>query len=513
MKNIKPNQTVAVIDVGSNYLRMIAADIDNTGNINILEDVIKPTKIGKDTFSNGRISVETIHKTCEDIKGFSQIMKDYRIKHYRAVSTSGIREASNRQYILQQIRLRTGIQVKIINTSQERFYIMKALRYETSNTDILTSKTTLVVNISTGSVEASIFEDGNLKFTEHTQIGSLRVKEALDELEYAAPNFTKLTEQYIESKLYWSKFNIENFKIKNFIALGGELSTIIKLIKKAKKTSAATNFILKNDFKKLYEKIKTMSNDQIVFEYGLSKQKIDLLIPTILIFYNFLEMTESEKIYTPNITLRLGVLYDLSDEIFKFPRKDSSTNDILSSILYICNKYKINKTHANYVEKISLSIFDQTLKIHKLGERERLYLQIASRLHDVGGFIDITNHENQSYNIMISQDIMSFSYKELTIIANITKYHSSMVPDENDYSYFILDDKNKMIVSILSAILKMAEALDTSHLQKIEELKLSKSNNVLYFNVTSNDDLSLEEWNFNKRANFFEEVLGVKPVI
>ncbi|MCH3965237.1 MAG: exopolyphosphatase [Clostridium sp.] len=513
MKNIKPTQTVAVIDVGSNYLRMATADIDNAGNIKILEDVIKPTNIGKDTFSNGRISVETIHKTCDDIKGFSQIMRDYKIKHYKAVSTSGIREASNRQYILQQIRLRTGIQVEIINTSQERFYIMKALRYETSNTDALAAKTTLVVNISTGSVEASIFNDGNLKFTEHVKIGSLRVKEALDELEYSAPDFTKLTEQYIESKLYWAKSNIGEFKIKNFIALGGELSTIIKLIKKAGKTSVSTNFISKDDFDRLYKKIKTMSNDQIVFEYGLSKQKIDLLIPTILIFNNFLKMTESPKIYTPDITLRLGVLYDLSDEIFKFPRKISSTNDILSSIFYICDKYRINKTHATYVEKISLSIFDQTLKIHKLGERERLYLQISSRLHDVGGFIDIANHENQSYNIIICQDIMGFSYRELSIIANITKYHSSMVPDEDDYNYFILNDKDKMIVSILSAIIKMAEALDTSHLQKIEELKLSKSNNTLYFNVASNDDLSLEEWNFNKRANFFEEVLGVKPII
>lgn len=513
MKNIKQNQTVAVIDVGSNYLRMMAADIDNTGSIKILEDAIKPTKIGKDTFSNGRISVETIHKTCEDIKGFSQIMKDYRIKHYKAVSTSGIREASNKQYILQQIKLRTGIHVNIINTSQERFYIMKALRYETFNTDVFTAKTALVVNISTGSVEASIFKDGNLKFTEHIQIGSLRVKEALDELEYSSPDFTELMEQYIESKLYWAKSNIGEFKIKNFIALGGELSTIIKLIKNTKKTSLSINSISKNDFKRLYEKIKTMSNDQIVFKYGLSKQKIDLLIPTILIFYSFLNLTESEKIYIPDINLRLGVLYDLSDEIFKLPRKNFSKNDILSSIFYISNKYKTNKIHAKYVENLALSIFDQTVKIHKLSERERLYLQIASRLHDVGGFIDISNHENQSYNIIISQDIMGFSHKELMIIANITKYHSSLVPDDNHYNYFVLDDKNKMIVSTLSAILKIAEALDTSHLQKIEKIKLTTSNNILYFNVTSKDDLSLEEWNFNKKANFFEEVLGVKPVI
>lgn len=507
MKNIKPIQTVAVIDVGSNYLRITAADIDISGNIKVLEDAIKPTSIGRDTFSNGRISVETIHKTCKDIKGFTQIMKDYGIKQYKAVSTSGIREASNKQYILQQIKLRTGINVDIINVSQERFYIMKALRYESSTTNIFSKKTTLVVNISTGSVESSIFKNGKLKLTDHIKIGSLRIREDLDELKYTS-DFTELMEQYIESKLYGTKRTIEEFKIENFVAIGGELSTITKLIKSKNK-----NFISTDDFKKFYEKIKNMSSDQIILQYGTSKQKTELLIPTILIFHSFLNMTESKTIYTPNITLRMGILYDISDEIFKFSRRNFSINDILSSTFYISHKYKINKTHSIYVEKISLSIFDQTCRIHKLGKRERLYLQVASRLHDVGNFIDTSDHENQSYNIVISQDIMGFSYTELLIIANITRYHSFIVPSENHYNYFILSEKNKMVVSVLSAILKIAEALDTSHLQKIEEIKLSLSGNLLYFNVTSKDDLALEEWSFKKKANFFEEVLGVKPVI
>ena len=120
-------EIVAAIDVGSNYLRMSIAELYQDGKIVILEDIIQRNNIGRDTFSEGRISTETIKDTCDALKGFTMLMKDYRIKNYRAIATSGIREADNRDFILEQIRLSTGIEVKIINNAQERFFMYKAL--------------------------------------------------------------------------------------------------------------------------------------------------------------------------------------------------------------------------------------------------------------------------------------------------------------------------------------------------------------------------------------------------
>lgn len=513
MKNVKSSQTVAAIDAGSNYLRMSIADISPDGSINVLEDLIKPTNIEKDTFSSGRISVDTIHDTCNAIKGFTQVMKDYKIKNYKAVCTSGIREAENKQYILEQIKLRTGIEVEDINVSQERFYMMKALKYDMSESDFFNKKTTLVINITTGSVEASIFEDDKLKFTEHIQIGSLRLKETFAGLENKIMNFSNLMKEYVESKLYWIKSGTRHLKIENLIIIGGEIHTIVNLINSRGSSSKIENVILGKDFKSLYNEIKNMTEDQITFKYKISANKINLLLPTLLIFNCFFKMANTESVYNPDISLRLGVLQDLSDRIFNLPRRTKLIDDILSSIDHIASKYKIDKTHSNYVEKIALSIFDQTLKIHKMGEAERLYLQVSSRLHDMGQFIDAVDPEIQAYNIIINQDIMGFSYRELNIIASTAKYHWDMMPKESDYNYSILDSKDKMTTSMLSAILKLSEALDTSHLQKITDIKLTKSGDMLFFNITSEKDISLEEWAFNSKANFFQEVFGIKPTI
>ncbi|WP_411680864.1 exopolyphosphatase [Clostridium thailandense] len=516
MTKIKIGDTIAAIDLGSNYLRMSIAEISTDKSIKLLEEVIKPTNIGKDTFTSRKISIQTMHETCNYLKGFSQLLKDYKVKFYKAVSTSGIREAENKQYILEQIRLRTGLNVECINTAEERLFMLKAIDYN-SNLDSLDRA--LIVNITSGVVEVSIYEKGQLKFTEEAKIGSLRLRETLGELESKTTDFPSIMEQFIENKIYSIKSTIESLDIKYLIGLGGELKTIFTIIntkssmKNQKCSMEKESFIKREDFIELYKHIQNMTNDQIRFAYGISYKTAELLLPSILIFYCFLKITKSKNIQIPMASLREGILYDLSEKLIDIDKRKESIKHIISSVWYIGEKYGIDKKHAAFVENIALSIFDQTKKLHKLEEKERLYLQIASILHDVGIFIDASNHCIQSYNIIQSQNIIGFSNRDLHLTANIARYHSEEIPNQSHKNYYVLCDQDRMKVSILSAILRLAEALDISHLQKIEELNLSEDRDLLYFNLSAKDDIILEEWNFINNSNFFEEVFGVKLLI
>jgi exopolyphosphatase/guanosine-5'-triphosphate,3'-diphosphate pyrophosphatase len=404
MVRVKKVEVVASIDVGSNYIRMSIAEIGLKGDIIILENIIKTTNIGRDTFTTGRIAVQTIHETCDILKGFVRLMKDYRVIEYKAVSTSGIREAENKQYILEQIRLRTGINVEDINTAQERFFTYKAIRNQLKNIKMENAEQTLIVNITSGAVEISIYEEGQLKLTETAKVGSLRIREKLAGLETKTMDFNKLIRDFIESKIYLLKSNVINKPIKYFIGLGGELGTIAEVIKKRGFYSEKEDFISKETFDELCREIYLMSDEYISFTYDLPKKKSVLLLPSILIFQCFLEITDAEGIYIAEASLRQGILHDIAEKLFEMPEKIESFNDIISSAWYIVDKYGVNREHAAFVQNIALSIFDQTLKLHKLEERERLYLQIAAILHDVGCFIKIVGHNIHSYNIISKQD-------------------------------------------------------------------------------------------------------------
>ncbi|MBU3216343.1 HD domain-containing protein [Clostridium estertheticum] len=504
---------IAAIDLGANYLKMTIGEINKQGEIIILDEVVKPTKIGKDTFSKARISVKTIHETCDDLNGFVRLMNDYKIKFYKAVATSGMREAENKQYVLEQIRLRTGLNVESINVAEEQFYMLKAVRNHVNSIDIKKSEQYLIVNITSGAVETSIYEDGRLKFTEHVKIGSLKIRESLSDLEAKTIEFSETMQQYIESKIYTLKPQIKKFEINHFLGLGGELNTICGIIRKKSGANKKDYYIKKEALLSLTKEISNMDNFQIKTTFGLSNKTAELLLPSILIFYCFLKMTKAEVIQIPKLSLRQGILYDLSDEILNIPRKEELIHDIISSVWYIGEKYQIDKEHATFVEKLSLEIFDHTKSLHKLGERERLYLQVAAILHDVGGFISANNHNFHSYNIIRAQSIVGFSDIAIEIIASAARYHSEEIPIKAHNNYRALSDVDKMIVSTLAAILKLSEALDISHMQKIKEIKLLETRDNIFFNLKSKGDIILEEWNFSKYVDFFEEVIGVKPII
>ncbi|MBC2582861.1 HD domain-containing protein [Clostridium sp. DJ247] len=505
-------EVVSVIDVGSNFIRMIIAQIMQNGEITTIEELNKSSNIGRDTFSYGKVNPEAIYETCETLSGFAKIMNDYKVKKYKAVSTSGIREADNRDYVLEQIRLKTGLSVETINSAQERFYMYKAIWNNFSKVPGMYDGGFLLINIGSGGVEVSVYHKGSLKFTEYVKIGSLRIREMLSGLELVNLNFSQIMKEFIESNINQIKHYIEVINISNFIGLGGELATISRIYP-SNKEDTVPQFIKKEHIEELYKKLKFMTTEQIINEYELSKKSAELLLPSVLIFYTFLNMTKAKGIYAPMVSLRHGIIADVADESMNTKRKEDAINDIISSVWYIGQKYGIDKIHTSHIENIALNIFDRTKEIHRLEHRERLYLRVAAILHDIGKYVNLSDHNLHSYNIIYSQDILGFSNQELKIIANITKYHLEENPSLKDEEYRSVDKYGRIIISKLSAILKLAEALDMSHKQKVKEVRISAHDRELLFHIRAKEDIALEEWSFKNNSSFFEEVMGYKPII
>lgn len=499
------NEVVAAINVGSDFLRMSIAQLNPEGTLNILEDTFLPNNIGKDTFAKQRISPRTIKETCEGLKGFSRLMKDYDVKTYRAIATSGLREADNSDYIIEQIRLVSRIEVEIINNVQERFYMYKALRNYLAEFDNIDLKDSMIVNITSGGVEVSIYSAQGLKFTEYLKMGPLRIREQLFTLEAKTISFPKLMEEYIESKIYLLKPKIRKMQINKFIGLGNDLQTIIEICHLDEPA-----FISKERIEELYHQVLEMNTSQMVEAFDIPLEKAKLLLPAILIFHSFLKTTKGQGIYAPMINIRQGILYGLIDNLYNIPKTLPPENDIISSVWYMAEKYGVDKKHASFVEKMSLSLFDKSWQYHKLGDQERLYLQVASILHDSGNYVSLSQHGSHSSNIIKTHSIMGFSDKELELIANIAKYHTTLIPSYSDRSYFILSHNEKVLVSKLSAILKIAESMDISHKQKIYDFEATTTDDTLLLKLFSNKDIVLEKWDIMNNVEFFQEVMGIK---
>lgn len=505
-------ETVAAIDVGSNFLRMMIAEISAAGRIDPLEDVWKPTQIGRDTFASGQIEIPSIQELCHTLKGFKQLMKDYGVKHYHAVGTSGIREAHNREYVLDQVLVRTGIKVEIINNAEERFYEYKALRDVLPYIPQKRQEGIMVVSIGMGGVEISTYAEGKLQVSEYVKVGSLRLREILADLERLTLDFPKVIEEFVESKVYLLDALNSHTRIKNLIGLGGELSLILKLCQLHHLTREES-FIHRDVLEKIVRILHGLTTEQIISNYQLHRNEAEIIVPSAVIFRRFLRATQAEGIHVPKVSLRHGLLANMVDERFETQRKTDFLNDMISSARYLGRKFRYDEDHANQVEDISISIFEQSKRIHKLGDKEKLYLRLAAILHDIGKFINSNEHDLLSCNIIQYQEILGLSDRDLDLIATIARYHSEENPHGWHENYRSLDAADRIVVSKLAAILKLADALDISHKKRVESVEINTSGTDICFYIQAHGDILLESWDFANQAGFYEEVFGYKPIL
>lgn len=502
----------AAVDVGSNAVRMMIAQISEKGEVLPLEDVKKIVALGKDTFSTGKISTESLEELMIHLKGFVKLMKDYKIKNYRAVSTSAIREAENRDYIIDQIKRDTGLIVEIINSSQERFLTYKAIRDSLGDGALIRNTGGLIIDVGSGGAEIALYEKGHLRFTEYLKVGAVRIKESLASLENETVDFYETIEDFIKSRMGTLENLISVYDIPNFIGLGGELNNIVKLCNKTKSEEASKK-ISKESFENFYEQIKSMKLEEIQTYMKISKKQAEVIIPSMVVFLKFLKLTKASYIYCPRISLRHGILADMADDIFETSRKKDFEQDIISSVKFIGEKYRIDKKHSKQVREIALKIFDNTKKVHGLGARDRIFLEISSWLHEIGKYVSLSDHERHSNEIIKSLDIIGLSDLEREIIGMISGYHEDLFPDKHDINYQKFSFEDRVKISKLAAILKMAHSLDISSRQKLTLLEINKRGTELILTGMIKEQFTLEEWSFEKQSDFFESVMGVRPIL
>lgn len=498
--------SMAVIDIGSNELRLRIAQ-NSKGKLKFVETLSYPLSLGRDTFNTGKISFEKVEKTCEIIRNFQQVMREFGVVEYKAVATTAVREAKNRDYILDQIKIKTGLTLNVIDDSQEKLYIYKLMLHLL---DENLKQSAMMVYIGSGNIGLSMIEQSKITFVQNIKIGSLRISEIFEDVQEYSTEFYKVVEEYLESFTDVLEGSLPK-KIKNFIASGHEISLIADLCKSKKDDFFVS--IKKDSFLALYEEIKFKTVERIVIDHDLPFEKAELLLPAISIYKNLLEFTDAKEIITPIVFLSDALLYEMiyPDEFLKI-NKDFDKNTIICAKL-IAKKYLIMEKHYSIVEFFSLKIFDKMKKIHGLGKREKLLLQVSSILHDIGKFVNINNHYRNSYEILKATHIVGLNYTELEIIANISLYHSRIIPSYEDENYKHLSIEAKVLVSKLTAILRIADSLDRSHYQKIQDIDVKITDEELIITIISDKNIDLEEWSFKEKARFFEEVFGLKAII
>jgi len=213
------------------------------------------------------------------------------------------------------------------------------------------------------------------------------------------------------------------------------------------------------------------------------------------------------EVLIPGVGVREGVLKDLVEEILH-PGEHLDRKQVISSALQLGRKYSFDEQHGISVSRIALQIFDQTQSIHRLDQESRMILEVAALLHDIGHFVEVSNHHKHTFYLLQTGPIVGMSRLQMKVAANVARYHRKSGPNTDHESFSSLSAKHRALVTTLVSILRVADAADRQHAGCIQNVELSLKRSRIVLRLKGKGDMLLAKWALEKRKDLFEEVFG-----
>ncbi len=505
-------KTFAAIDVGSYELAIKIFEISKKNKLREIDHIRHRIDLGSDSYASGKISYENMDELCRVLREFTNIMKTYQVSAYKAYGTSALRETSNVLIILDQIKQRTGIEVSILSNSEQRFLDYKAIASKGEDFNRIIEEGTLIADIGGGSIQLSLFEKDTLVTTQNMRLGVLRLNDRLQKLNPKRSQVHELLREMIDNQLaVFKKLYLKDNTIKHLIVVDDYISMMLQ---KRMLGGPAPGYVDKETYGKFMEQADHYTNRQIAERLGITEENSNLLYISAVITSQVMEISGANMIWAPGVTLCDGIAYEYAERTKLISVTHDFEQDIIACAKNISKRYMGSRKRSDTLESIALTIYDSMKKIHGLGKRERLLLQIATRLHDCGKYISLNNVSECSYSIILSTEIIGLSHTERVIVANVVKYNHLEFSSYREFSENEnIDQSVYLVIAKLTAILRVANGLDRSHKQKFKNIRAQLKEQELLLYVDSATDITLEKGLFISRADFFEEVYSVRPVI
>ncbi|MDO4323348.1 MAG: exopolyphosphatase [Lachnospiraceae bacterium] len=501
----------AAIGIGSTLTEMKIFEWGGKKIMREVECVSTRMSLGLDVYKKGRIDSKHIEELCQLLLNFKSIMQAYKVDSYKVYATSAFRESRNMLIMRDYIEKQTGFRIGVLSNSEQRFVDYKSIASVTTEFETIIQNAAAIVDIGGSSMQISLFDKDKLITTQNIRVGSVTTKERLAPLTKNNEHFEKMVVEILNHELAgFGKLYQKDRQIKNLIVIGGNL---LGLMKPYQNENRKITSVTKSQFEDVYKGVVGLSQNEISEKYNISFDQTGVIVPTAIYCRCLMENLGAETLWFPDYSLCDGMAYDYGVKNRYIKNSHNFEEDIIAAARSISKRYKCSQAHIRNLEEIALQVFDRMKKVHGMGKRERLLLQISIILHNCGKFISLEDVSECAFNIIMATEIIGLSHTEREMIAYTVKFNTSrfLYYDELAAST-ALSESEYMVVAKMTAILRMVNALDRTHQQKCKNVNVTLKEHELKITVASNADFSLEKGTFNDKAEFFEEIFNVHPV-
>lgn len=510
------NNIIAAIDIGTNSFHMVIVEVDDKKRFKVLTRAKEVVRLGTSSNDMKYISPESVERGVETLKRFKMICDSYKADII-AVATSATREAVNKDEFLKKVFEETGIEINIVSGFEEARLIYLGVM---QSLDIFEKKI-LLVDIGGGSTEFLIGEKGIVKYANSLKIGAVRLTHKFKLDQKVSRHNLKDAKIFVKNVLNQVVRSLKNEKFEIAVGSSGTINSIGSIISSFENPVSEydvklNGFVIKkkqfdNALNLIFESDTTEKRSEIP---GLDIKRVDIITAGAVILEQVFSELKLEKMTLSSYALREGI-------IMNYIQLRSGNFDIghlrnvrLNSVNHLGELSNFDKVHAEKVKNNAIKIFEFLQPFFGLSDESREYLEAAAYLHDIGYHISHADHHKHSYYLIRHSEMLGFHEKEIEIIANIARYHRKSHPKSKHENYSRLDTASRLTVKRLAGILRLADALDRSHKNAVNDFSLEISDGKFKLNLKSlNSDPALEIWGVSVRKALFEESFGLNVTV
>jgi exopolyphosphatase / guanosine-5'-triphosphate,3'-diphosphate pyrophosphatase len=497
---------LAVIDIGTNSIHMVLAEILPDASFKILDRFKDITRLGNGAFASKRLADEVMARALEVLRTLVTLARNKGFDRVIAVATSAVREAENGGDFVAMVLEETGLRVRVISGAEEARLIFLGVK----NSIALPEGPTLIVDIGGGSVELVVGTREGMLHGASLKLGAIRLA---DQYLPKTPPFESMMRTLEQAVLTHLRDAVTSFKTKKFLSLiatsgmAGNIGEIIHLHHTGRplpQHNLAT--VSLKDIRALQAQLAQASLKNRLAVPGLDPKRVDTLLPATVLLRCLLELSGLSELTLCDKAIREGVIYDFIVRHREGLKAENEIPDVRRrNVMGLARRCHAPESHSLHVAELALSLFDQTQRVHRLGSRERTWLEYAAILHDVGYLINPRQHHKHAYYLITHSDLAGLAAEEIHVIAAVARYHRRALPTLKHEEFDCLTPGLQRTVKILASLLRIADGLDRTHFSLVRNVAV-KFGKQITIEVHLKGDAEMELWAAKSRADLFEQV-------
>jgi len=501
------NRRVAAIDIGSNSIRQIVADVSADGTIQVVDEMKAAPRLAAGLSTSGALSDTSIHAAIEAVERMATLARQLGAERIDSVATSAVREASNASAFLAEIQRRTGLRVRVLDGDEEA---RLSFRSAVAHFDMGVGRT-VVVDIGGGSLELALSAEGVIERLSSFPFGAIRLTEDYFQAGITAKKVRKLRRLVRDG--IRAELPRRDWRGAQIIGSGGTFTNLagIHLARQGIITAQSVHAarIPRADLEHILDTLVDMTPDERRATPGLNPERADIIVAGIAVAGEVLRRVEARELVVSRYGIREGLLLEAARVAPTIADPGDARARSINDFAVRCH---VEQPHSSHVRKLALTLFDA------LGERldctreDRDVLADAALLHDCGYHISYERHHKHSYHLILHADLLGLPPSDQVIIANVARYHRGTPPKRAHPNFGTLDKSLRRRIKRLSGLLRVADGFDRGHVSAVTDLKIrwmQRAIRITPVPVNVRTGMRLEMWGANRKSELLAKVAGV----